>query len=222
MKWDHNHDEMSMKEVVLNEPYAKKRWTKERGKIWSDIAAFLNNLNSGFNVDQRGVSDRYEKLKSEFIKKNRNELNASGIAPEPLSPVEILLEDVIEKENVFNEEREKEREEENKRKQADRQNAEEMRQRSMETVGETSVRDQDDDGRQGRKRKLNSSEMVSFFKAKAEKDHELKLRELELREREHKANVELQTENMKMMKNMIEANNAFQKTMMDCFQQYIS
>ena len=112
------------------------------------------------------------------------------------------------------------REEENKRKQADRQNAEEIRLRSMETVGETSVRDQDDEGRQGRKRKLNSSEMVSFFKAKAEKDHELKLREL--REREHKANVELQTENMKMMKNMIEANNAFQKTMMDCFQSFIT
>ena len=69
MKLDHNHDEMLMQGVVMNEPYAKKRWTKERGKIWSDIAAFLNNLNSGFNVDQRGVSDRYEKLKSEFIKK---------------------------------------------------------------------------------------------------------------------------------------------------------
>ena len=51
MKWDHNHDEMLMKEIVLNEPYAKKRWSKERGKIWLDIATILYNLNSGFNVD---------------------------------------------------------------------------------------------------------------------------------------------------------------------------
>ena len=49
-----------MMKIVLNEPYAKKRWAKERGKIWLDIATILNNLNSGFNVDQRGVSDRYE------------------------------------------------------------------------------------------------------------------------------------------------------------------
>ena len=64
--------------------------------------------------------------------------------------------------------------------------------------------------------------MISFFKVLAEKDHELKLRELEQRERENKANVELQTENMKMMKNMMEANNAFQKTMMNCFQSFIT
>ena len=70
---------------------------------------------------------------------------------------------------MFNEEREKEKEEENKRKQADRQNVEEMRLRGMETVGETSVRGQDDDGRQGRKRKLNSSEMVSFLKQRQTK-----------------------------------------------------
>ena len=56
----------------------------------------------------------------------------------------------------------------------------------MENVGETSMREQDD-FRQGRKRKINSSEMVSFLKAKAEKDHELKLRDLELWKREHKA-----------------------------------
>ena len=58
-----------MKEIVLNEPYAKKALEKERRKIWLDIATILNNLNYGFNVDQRGFSDRYEKLKSDFIRK---------------------------------------------------------------------------------------------------------------------------------------------------------
>ena len=80
-----------LKEVVTHIPYTYKKWTTERGKAWNNISENLNKLNKGFNVEQRGVRERYEKLKFDFKKKIRAEESASGIAPDTLTPVEQLL-----------------------------------------------------------------------------------------------------------------------------------
>ena len=63
MKWTCDQDALLLKEIIMMEPYQFKKWTRERGNAWAEIAKTLNKLNKGFVVDQRGASERYDKIK---------------------------------------------------------------------------------------------------------------------------------------------------------------
>ncbi|XP_028416828.1 interaptin-like [Dendronephthya gigantea] len=97
-RWKRDHSILFLKEVLAHEPYRFKKGSKERGDVWSKIANTLNQIpHSWFlNVTQRSVRTQYEKLMDEFVKKDKQELAASGIDAE-YDELDQLLYDTFEK-----------------------------------------------------------------------------------------------------------------------------
>ncbi|XP_028412869.1 uncharacterized protein LOC114535759 [Dendronephthya gigantea] len=97
-RWKRDHSILLLKEVFAHEPYRCKKGLKERGDVSSKIANTLNQMpHSGFfNVRQRSVRTQHEKLMDEFVKKDKQELAASGIDAE-YDELDQLLYDTFEK-----------------------------------------------------------------------------------------------------------------------------
>ena len=86
-----------MREVLANEPYKYRKGSKERGESWNKIAKILNSIpDAGLHVTQRGVRTQYEKLVDEFQKKQKEEIQASGIDC-AYDELDQLLQDVTER-----------------------------------------------------------------------------------------------------------------------------
>ena len=87
-----------LKEILLFEPYSQMRGSPERERVWEQIAEGLNGQRENkimFKVSQRSVRDRFNVLKNNFAKRQREEERASGISPE-ICQVDECLEDIIE------------------------------------------------------------------------------------------------------------------------------
>ena len=98
MRWIKDQDLILLKENLLFEPYSQKRGSPELGSVSEQIAESLNGLRedkSLFKVSQRSVRDRFNVLKNNFAKRQREEERASGISPE-ICQVDECLEDIIE------------------------------------------------------------------------------------------------------------------------------
>ena len=98
MRWTKDHDLILLKEILLFEPYSQKRGSPERGRVWEQIAESLNGQREDkilFKVSQRSVRDRFNVLKNNFAKRQREEERASGISPE-ICQVDECLEDIVE------------------------------------------------------------------------------------------------------------------------------
>ena len=81
--WTDHKDDLLLREILLFEPFKFKPHTKERGNAWKMVGDNLNQLDSEqFKVDQRGVREKFGILKRHLEAKTREELKASGIAPE--------------------------------------------------------------------------------------------------------------------------------------------
>ena len=85
-------------EILVSKLFAPKKSSAEREKVWESIADKLNELRQpSFRVDQRSVRDHYKKLVDRYKRKAREELNSSGISPEP-SELDSMLEQIVERE----------------------------------------------------------------------------------------------------------------------------
>ena len=95
---------MLSREILVAEPFRWKAGTREKGQWWEKIACALNEIQViTFQVDQRGVRDRYGKLEKQFKKKMAQEERPSGIAPE-FTELDEAIETIAEKiENVRDE-----------------------------------------------------------------------------------------------------------------------
>ena len=99
MRWTKDHDLILLKEILLFELYSQKRGSPERGRVWEQIAESLNGQREDkilFKVSQRSVRDRFNVLKNNVTKRQREEERASGISPE-ISEGDEWLEDIIER-----------------------------------------------------------------------------------------------------------------------------
>ena len=146
MEWKPELDELLLQEIIVSEPYMYKPFTRESGHMWEDIADRLNKNPEFKNKikQKRAIRDHYNLLAKKFQRKIAEEKKASGISPE-LSELEKLLEEIIEK---F-EEGERESAEKNKKVLKEKAQAEEMRNKSMEKLGETMKRNAEEDLGQG-------------------------------------------------------------------------
>ena len=98
MHWTKDHDLILLKEILLFEPYSQKRGSPERERVWEQIAEDLNGQRENkimFKVSQRSVRDRFNVLKNNFAKRQREEERTSGISPE-ISEIDECLDDIIE------------------------------------------------------------------------------------------------------------------------------
>ena len=137
MAWNNEKVLILLKEVAVARPFQYRSGTRERGKVWAEVAERLQDLHN-LKVDTRSVRDRVSQLMNKRKNRNRKEKAASGIAPKGTAEeasIREILEEFIAKEEDVESMAKVTSEEEQKRKAGL-----EIRKRACETLGETSKR----------------------------------------------------------------------------------
>ena len=83
--------------------FSFKKGSVSRGDAWDSIAEKLNQIDSPqFRIkDKRGVRERWVLLRRKFRSKIREEEAASGVVVEDLTEKEVLIEELIEREDTI-------------------------------------------------------------------------------------------------------------------------
>ena len=185
MEWTVEHDVLFGREILLIDPFKAKPRTTLRGQQWTKIADALNGLKEPkFVVTQRSVRDRFKLLSDKYKKKINAEERGSGISPE-MTELDHLLEEILELERKYSEEHVQETVERTIKDQEDKENAEDMRLKAMETFRETQKRKANADGDQKKeKRRSNGTEALKFLREKMDNEKEYREQELEVRKKD--------------------------------------
>lgn len=194
MQWTDQHDVLMIREIILFEPWIYCFGSVERGESWKRIAESLNQVQEvEFAVDGRAIRDHYKRLEKKFKQKTQNELDASGIAPDEETELDVGIRDIIEQFYDFDAKRVLDKTEKNKKVNQELAAAEEFRNKALETIGESTARkrnknnedeDSSDCGSSKRKKRNNGGETMAYLKEKSESEIELRKKELELRQLE--------------------------------------
>lgn len=83
---------MLCREVEFLNPFQHRDRTRERGKVWDEVASKLQE--HGLDVSRRSVRDRYNLIKDNFKKKKQSRETAKWIAPE-MSEAETEITQII-------------------------------------------------------------------------------------------------------------------------------
>jgi len=183
MMWSYRHDLQLCREIAFQNPFKFKFGSRERGQCWDSIADVLNDAEQpGFNVDQRGVRERYSKLEKNFKKRMASEERASGIIGEDISELDQAIETILGLIEAADLESVKSIEKKKKELEREKETAESVRKRSMERLGETMCREKGREN-EGKRRKVGG-ETVVYLKKKGEMENELRREEIGLRRKE--------------------------------------
>ena len=171
------------REVLHDEPYQRKKGSNQRGEAWTQIAKRLSGSDElVFRVDQRGVRERMERLKTNYEAKMREEESASGITVEEISELDAFICEIIERQRMAEEARESNANW--KKNDADKKTAEEMRKVAMERYGETRKRSEEEDNTDKKvKRKKSGGDAVEFLREKAQMEKELRKEEIAIKKK---------------------------------------
>ena len=171
------------REVLHDEPYQRKKGSNQRGEAWTQIAKRLSGSDElVFRVDQRGVRERMERLKTNYKAKMREEESASGITVEEISELDAFICEIIERQRMAEEARESNANW--KKNDADKKTAEEMRKVAMERYGETRKRSEEEDNTDKKvKRKKSGGDAVEFLREKAQMEKELRKEEIAIKKK---------------------------------------
>ena len=167
--------------------FSFKKGSVSRGDAWDSIAEKLNQIDSPqFRIkDKRGVRERWVLLGRKFRSKIREEEAASGVVVEDLTEKEVLIEELIEREDTI-------KPDDNRlsgQQKNDKDIAEDIRKKAMESMGETKKRklsrgttDEDQPTTSGRKRRAQP--LVDFLRENANAERELRQQELDIKRKE--------------------------------------
>ena len=201
MLWSAKHDELLCREILVVDPFTgTKQRTVQRGAKWDLVAEKLNKIQDVyFKVSQRSVRDRYNLLAKQLRVKLQKEKSASGIQTD-MSETEHALEEIIEIEDASDQEQQELSDEKMEKENKDRVDAETMRKKAMETLGETKNR-MCSEGEASRpvKRRSNGSDAVNYLREKSQGMNELRKDELELKRMKLEADSKKHEEFMQMM-----------------------
>lgn len=191
------------REAIVSEPYNFRVRSPERGQVWDSIAAHLNSLNQPkFKVTGRAVRDRYTLLTSRHKQKLRDEEKASGIEIEE-TELDILLEDILEREKNAKEKIDEQSAEKKAKAAQEKEAAEEIRLQALQTLKDKGKRKSEDENQKGPKMRRRTSDAIEFLVEKAEKDRELKMEELKIKNREVEIAAAKQDEAAKQQQSML-------------------
>lgn len=185
MQWTKGHDVLLCREVLALEPYKHKKGSSEAGRIWTDIAQSLKScqqIEFKKNLSQRAVRERFTLLQAKFKEKENEEMRSSGISPEQ-DELDVLLEEITEREKVSKESKENADE----KRENDKTTAEEIRKQAMERMGQTKKRksqEEDEGGIKEKKKRRSGNDAVEFLKEKCEKEIVLREKEIEINKKE--------------------------------------
>ena len=120
-----------------------------------------------FTVDKRAVQDRYNLLSRESRNKLKREEKESGIETD-MTEVEMALEELIEKEDAAETEQRVAENQKKVKNSQDRENAESVRKKAMERLGQTQKRKADEGASEGKRKKKRSSgsDTLNFLREK--------------------------------------------------------
>ncbi|XP_067040413.1 LOW QUALITY PROTEIN: uncharacterized protein [Acropora muricata] len=196
MEWKEEHDIFLCREILVSQPFKFKERTVERGKIWDEIANRLNNCQTlKFRVNKRSVRERFKLIKEKFKRKIQDEEKVSGIDVEPASELEQALEDLI---CALEESLPAEVMDSKQAKaEANKLKAEEIRQKAMESFGQTKAREGQEEP--AKKKRRGGNDSIQFLREKSEKELEVRKQELKLKEKEQERLFEQQREMMRLM-----------------------
>lgn len=171
MFWTDRHDVILCREILIHNPFQYKKSSIQRGQVWNDIAERLvavDEVRFKSDLDRRGVRDRYNLLANKLRRKLKDERKASGIETD-MSEVEVALEDLIEREDESDKQH-KENQDQNLKKKEDRQQAEDIRTKSLERLGETQKRKGQDSNLQTKtkKKRATGGDAVEFLRERTE------------------------------------------------------
>ena len=130
--WKTIHEDLLLREVLLLEPFQYRQGTKEKGTVRSKIAENLTEL--GMKANQRSAWEKFDKLVTEFERKQVAEKRASGVDvkyTERDRAMVDILERMNENEVALESKKDKDIQEE--------ATAEDMRKKATERVGETRI-----------------------------------------------------------------------------------
>ena len=157
--WSTVHDEMLCREILVVDPFiGTKKGTVARGIKWKEVAENLNKIQQGYSkVDKRAVRDRYNLLSKEQknlkkLKKQTETRKEIGIETD-IKEFEMALEELIDKEDAAETEQRVVDDQKKTKDSEDRKNAESVRKKAMERLGQTQKRKADESESDGRKRK---------------------------------------------------------------------
>ena len=151
MVWSTVDDEMLCREILVVDPFTgTKKGTVERGTKWEEVAENLNKIEQVyFKVDKRAVRDRYNLLSRELRNKLKREEKESGIETD-MTEVEMALEELIEKEDAAETEQRVVENQKKVKDSQDRENAESVRKKAMERLGQMHKRKADEGESEGK------------------------------------------------------------------------
>ena len=150
MYWTKDHDLLLVREVLTVDPYSQPKGSRERAKLWEEIALNLSAVSEPrFSVSVRSVRDRVNLV---LIKKHKRkvaeESKASGIAVDEPSEFDAAIEEICEKAEAAQREQQMISEGKKTSAEKEKKQAEDMRAKALEKVGETRKRVVGDDVRE--------------------------------------------------------------------------
>ena len=189
------------REILDVNPFTgTKQRTVQRGAKWDIVAKNLNKIQDiYFKVSQRSVRDRYNLLAKQLRVKLRKEESASGIETD-MNEVERALQDIIEIEDASDQEQQEISDEKMEKENKDRADAETMRMKAMETLGQTKNR-MCAEGQASKpvKRRSNGSDALNYLREKNQAMNEWRKEELELKRMKLEADSKKHEEFMQMI-----------------------
>ena len=182
MQWLKEHDVALVREILLFQPWQHRHGSPERGMVWTRIPESWTSLQEPRfkRLDARSVRERYKVLEKRFKKENNEDRRASGTSPEEDEVFVGICEIVEQFEEAATLHQEAVSE---KKKKQDEEvlQAEEMRNVSLESFGETRKRKKTEEDRT---RKVRGTETMQYLRERAIKDDEIKREEISLKKEE--------------------------------------
>lgn len=219
MEWADEHDVLMLREMVVSDIFSFKKGSISRGDAWESVAEKLNEIDSPkFRIkDKRGVRERWVLLRRKFRSKVREEEAASGVVVQELTEKEVLIEELIEREDTIKPDDSLSVQHKN-----DKDKAQDIRKKAMESMGETKKRklprgttNEDKPTTSGRKR--CAQPLVDFLRENANAERELRQQELDIKLKEQ----EKQQETMQaMMLQQQQMNQAFMSVVKKLLEKY--
>ena len=187
MVWTERNEILILREILRIQPWIHRHGSVERGQACDEIAAILNSLveEPFLKVTPRSVHDQYSLLVKKYKSKWRAEDKASGIAPS-YTEIDEALYDLIERFDEADAARQKATAEKKSKVEEELVQAQNMRNASLETFGETRKRKENDtgEGSQKRSRRSTSNDFISYFSEKHEREISLRQEELKLKKKQ--------------------------------------
>lgn len=221
--WTYEHEINLVREVLAVNPFKHAEGTSERAKLWEEIASNLNGIESlKFEVTVRSVRDHVNLvLLKRHKQKIASEEKASGITVGEATEMEIALENIQDLSDESDRVKETLSLERRRKLENDQKQAQEMRLKALEKVGETKKRVSGDieEGESistTRKRaRRNGKETINYLQEKNEKEMGVRKEELELKKKQ----LSLQEKQQRQMADQLAQQQQQQGAMFLAFQQ---